>query len=266
MPIHSTALVDSSADIADDVEVGPYTIIDGPAKIASGCRIASHVHLYGDVSIAEDCSIDAGAVIGAEPQSIDFDPDTPSRVEIGSRNRIREYVTIHRSATENGATRVGNDNFLMTGAHLGHDVEIGSHNVLANNCLLAGHVEMGDYCFLGGGSVYHQFCRIGDYVMVRGLGGVGQDVPPFVIVASVNRVAGLNVIGLRRGGFDREARASIKRAFELVFRRGLNVKQALEEADKQEWDENAARIFDFMRVRSSRGYCIQPLGAGENRT
>jgi UDP-N-acetylglucosamine acyltransferase len=261
MKVHPTALISPEAEISDDVEIGPYTLIEGPARIASGCRLASHVILRGDVQVGESTSIGSGAIIGADPQSIGFDPALKSGVEIGARNSIREYVTIHRSLYEGQKTRVGDDNFLMTGTHLGHDAIIGNHTVVANNCLLAGHVAIGDRCFLGGGSVYHQFTRIGDYVIVRGVSALSKDIPPFVIAAGVNRVAGLNVVGLRRGGFDAESRAAIKKGFDFIYRGGMNLSQALDEAERRiGWTDAARKFIDFFRRESRQGFCLQRYG------
>lgn len=257
MKAHPTALIDPAAEIADDVEIGPYTIIESGARIDSGCRIAGHVHLLGLVEIGSGTTVGPGAVIGSDPQSIGFDPTIRSGVKIGERNVIREHSTVHRSMYEGQSTTMGNDNFLMTGAHLGHDVTIGDRNVIANNCLLGGHVQMGNRCFLGGGSVYHQFVRIGDSVIVQGLGGLSLDIPPFVIAAGINRIAGINVVGLRRANLDRDARSAIKAAFDLFYCRGLNLTQALEEAKQREWPDEAARFIDFFQQKSHRGICLQ---------
>ncbi|MCB1090334.1 MAG: acyl-ACP--UDP-N-acetylglucosamine O-acyltransferase [Verrucomicrobiae bacterium] len=261
MKAHPTAQISPEANIAEDVEIGPFSLIEGPVTLAAGCRVASHVILQGDVRVGEGTRIGAGSIIGADPQSVGFDESIRSGVEIGCRNQIREYVTIHRSLYEGQSTKLGDENFLMTGAHLGHDVIAGNHNVIANNCLLAGHVMIGNRCFLGGGTVYHQFMRIGDYVIVRGLSALGLDIPPFVIAAGVNRIAGLNVVGLRRGGFSSEDRAAIKRAFDLIYRGGMNLSQALAEADRQSsWEGPAGQFIDFFREKSRRGYCLQRFG------
>lgn len=264
MKAHPTALISPEAEIADDVEIGPYSLIEGPARIAAGCQLASHVILRGEMSIGEGTRIGSGTIIGADPQSTGFNAAVKSGVTIGARNNIREYVTIHRSLYEGENTLIGSDNFLMTGAHLGHDVILGDHNVLANNCLLAGHVIIGNHCFLGGGSAYHQFMRIGDYVIVRGVSALGQDIPPFVIAAGVNRIAGLNIVGLRRGGFDAESRAAIKKGFDLIYRSGMNLTQSLEEAERRiGWSDAARKFIDFFRQESRRGYCLQRFGREE---
>jgi UDP-N-acetylglucosamine acyltransferase len=264
MPIHPTALISSEAEIADDVTIGPYSIVEGPVKVATGCRIDARVILRGQVSIGEGTRIGPGAIIGEDPQSIGFDSAIRSGVKIGARNTIREYVTIHRSLYEGQCTQVGNDNFLMAGAHLGHDTIVGDRNVVANNCLLAGHVTLGNRCFLGGGSVFHQFIRIGDFAMARGNSAMSQDLPPYLMSASVNRIAGLNVVGLRRGGFDRDERAAIKRAFGLIYAGGLNLTQALEEAERfGPWHGAASAFLDFFRQKSHQGVCLRRFG-GEN--
>lgn len=261
MPIHPTALISSEAEIADDVVIGPFSIIDGPARIGAGCRIDAQVILRGQVEIGEGTRIWPGVIIGEEPQSVGFDSAIQSGVKIGSRNSIREYVTIHRSLYEGQFTRIGDDNFLMAGAHLGHDVVVGDRNVVANNCLLAGHVTLGNRCFLGGGSVYHQFIRIGDFAMTRGNSAMSQDLPPFLMSAAVNRIVGLNVIGLRRGGFNSEERAAIKRAFGLIYAGGLNLTQALAEVDQHgPWTGGAAAFLDFFRQQSHRGICLRRFG------
>ncbi|MCB1065441.1 MAG: acyl-ACP--UDP-N-acetylglucosamine O-acyltransferase [Verrucomicrobiae bacterium] len=256
MKAHTTAVIDPQAEIAEDVEIGAYSIIDGGAVIESGCHIGSHVHLLGRVHLGRDCRIGPGSIIGADPQAVSFDPTVDSGVWIGPRNNIREYVTIHRSLYAGQQTRMGSDNFLMTGVHLGHDASLGDGNIIANNCLLAGHVSLGNRAFLGGGAVFHQFIRIGDLVMVQGLSAIKQDVAPFTIAAGLNRIAGINSIGLRRANFGRAERNAIKRAYELVFRRGLNLSQALAEAEKSSWDEAANRFFGFFKEKSHRGFCL----------
>ncbi len=264
MKAHATAVIAPDAQIADDVEIGPYSVIEAGARIGPGCRIGPHAHLMGQIELGEGCTVGTGAILGADPQSVGFDARIPSGVIIGARNRIREYVTIHRSLFEGEHTRLGDDNFLMTGAHLGHDVRLGNQNVIANNCLLAGHVTVGDRCFLGGGSVYHQFMRIGDLVMVQGLTALGQDIPPFVIAAGTNRVAGINIVGLKRAGIEREVRASIKEAFDLIYCHGLNLTQAMAEADGRDWIGHARQFIDFFRAESHRGVCLQTRRGARN--
>ncbi len=257
LKIHPTAIVSPGADIADDVEIGAYAIVESGAVIGAGSVIHSHVHLLGDVLIGEGCTIWPGTTIGGDPQATDFDPTTRSGVEIGKRNMIRENTTIHRSKEEGGNTFIGDDNFLMTGVHVGHDCIIGNHNILASTTTLGGHVVMGERCFIGGNSVVHQFVRIGDLAMFQGLTGMSLDTPPYVIAFGINQIAGLNAIGLRRAGFDREARSEIKRAYHLLFRRNHTMKQALEIAAGETWSKKAKVLIDFMSQKSKRGYCTR---------
>lgn len=258
MKIHSTAIVHPDAKIDEDVSIGPFSIVEAGAKIAEGCSIAGHVQILGRVKIGANCKIDGGTILGGFPQDLKFDPNTNSGVEIGAENQFRENVTIHRGASEDSWTRVGEQNYLMVGSHLGHDVQIGDHNILANNVLLGGHVKMGSRNFLGGGSAYHQFIHIGDHCMVKGNSSVSQDVPSYVMCALVNEVHGLNVVGLRRAGFDVDARTDLKKAYELIYRCGLNVSQALERAQSLQWSELASKFIDCFEQGSGKGVCHPP--------
>jgi UDP-N-acetylglucosamine acyltransferase len=176
-------------------------------------------------------------------------------VEIGDRNVIREHVTIHRGTAADSKTDLGNDNFLMAGSHLGHNCAIGNKVIIANNCLLAGYVSVDDAAFLGGGCVFHQFMRIGRLAITQGASGFGKDIPPFVVAAGVNKVVGLNTLGLRRAGFTAEERAEIKAAFHLLYESGFNISQALAEARARTWSANAQSFFDFVANAERRGIC-----------
>ncbi|HCC20860.1 MAG TPA: acyl-ACP--UDP-N-acetylglucosamine O-acyltransferase [Verrucomicrobiales bacterium] len=251
--IHPSAIVSEQAELADDVTVGAFTIIDAGVKIGMGCRIGAQAWITGGATMGEGNSVGYGSIIGAEPQSIGFDPETNSSVVIGSNNNIREYVTIHRSIEEGGCTTVEDKNYLMTGVHLAHDVRMGSHNSLANNVLLAGHIKMGDHIFLGGGGGFHQFIHIGSYSIVQGNAVVSLDVPPFCMAHGRNELAGLNVIGLRRGGFTPEERSDIKRAYNLLFRGGDNLTEALAVADERTWTDVAKTLLHSARHASRKG-------------
>ncbi len=259
--IHPTALIHPDARLDPGVEVGPYVIIDGPAEIAAGCRIEAHGQLVGHVVLGAGTVVGRGAVIGGEPQDLSFKADTQSSVILGPNNVIREHVTIHRGSKPGGATRVGAGNFLMAGAHLAHDVELGDGNILANACLLAGHVKVGNHTFIGGGAVFHQFIRVGDYCVIQGNGGVGMDLPHFCAAHKVNRLSGLNIVGLRRHGFTGEQRRQIKELFHLLFCSGLNRTQALEAAREKEWPDPAGRLLEFVAAPSKRGICPWRGGA-----
>ncbi|HYF34887.1 MAG TPA: acyl-ACP--UDP-N-acetylglucosamine O-acyltransferase [Prosthecobacter sp.] len=261
--IHPTALVHPSASIDPSVEIGPFVVIDGPARIAAGCRIEAHAQIVGDVRIGDATVIGRAAIIGGDPQDLSFQPETESGVVVGPRNVIREHVTIHRGSKPGSFTRIGEGNFIMAGAHLAHDVVLGDRNILANACLLAGHVHVGHQTFIGGGAVFHQFIRIGDSCVLQGNGGFGKDIPHYCAAHRINRLTGLNVIGLRRQGFSTEQRAEIKEMFNLLFRSGKNLTQAIAAAQEREWADPARRLLEFVMAPSKRGVCHLRSGAGE---
>jgi UDP-N-acetylglucosamine acyltransferase len=260
--IHPTAIVDPAAQIADDVEVGPFSIVGPQVTIGDETIVQSHVVLEGEVTIGSTNLIGHGAVIGAPPQDVSFSPERKTKVEIGNNNIIREYCTIHRGTADGTSTKIGDKNFLMAGAHIGHNCEIGNNVIIANNCLLAGYVIVDDAAFLGGGSTFHQFMHIGRLVMVQGSSAFGKDLPPFVVAAERNCVFGLNVIGMRRAGFSATERDEIKSAFKLVYLSGLNISQALEKAATMEFRGPAREFLDFVANAKKRSIC--PLKRGIN--
>jgi UDP-N-acetylglucosamine acyltransferase len=242
MKIHPTATISPRAIIGDDVEIGPHCVVQANAVI-EGRTILGSRNFVG-----------YGAVIGAPPQDFAWKEDVHSETRIGDGNTFREYVTIHRGTKEGSATVVGNNCFLMVGTHLGHNVRLGDRVIIANNCLLAGYVEVGDGAVLGGGTVFHQFMRIGSLAMVRGGTRFGKDIPPYVSADGENMLSGINVIGLRRSGLAPEVRSEIRRAFKLMYRSGLNTKQALAKARETTWSPPAQVFFDFI-ASSKRGVC-----------
>ena len=254
--IHPTAIVDPAARIADDVEVGPFSVIGPQVVIGNRTIVQAHVVMEGEVQIAHGNFIGHGAVIGAPPQDVSFSPERKTKVEIGNDNIIREYCTIHRGTAEGSSTKIGDKNFLMAGAHIGHNCGIGNNVIIANNCLLAGYVQVDDGAFLGGGSTFHQFMHIGRLVMVQGSSAFGKDLPPFVIAAERNCVFGVNVVGLRRAGFSAKDREEIKAAFKLVYLSGLNISQALEKAAAtMKFDGPAREFLNFIANAKKRGIC-----------
>ena len=255
MSIHPTAIVHPSAEIADDVVVGPWVLIEEGVKIGPGCRIAAQSQILKHVTLGRECSVYASACIGNDPQDLSFQRDTPSRVEIGDNNTFRENVTVHRGAGESTATRIGDRNFFMVGSHIGHDCVIGDDNVFANGCLLGGFVSVGNKTFLGGGAAFHQFVRVGDLCMVKGLTAISRDVPPFVTAWGSNQIGGLNVTGLRRSGMCAIHRQSIKTAFNHMFLAGLNLTQALASATSLTLESEALSFIEFFRTPSRKGIC-----------
>ena len=253
--IHPTAVIGSEVQLGANVRVGPYAVIEGAACIGNDCVIQAHAVIASHVVLGSNNLVGHGAVLGGDPQDLGFDPATKSFVRIGTGNKIREYCTIHRATAEGGATTVGDGCFLMAGAHLAHDVQLGDGVILANNVLLGGHVEIGDRVFIGGGTVVHQYMKIGRLAICQGLSGYSKFVPPFVLAAQVNGVAGLNVVGLRRAGFAPEQRTEIRTAFDLLYRRGLNVSQALAAAAERTWGDEAGEFWRFVREAKKKGIC-----------
>src|SRR5437773_7365675 len=261
--IHSTAIVDPAARIGTSVEIGPFSVIGPQVAIGNKTIVQSHVVIEGEVQIGHGNFIGHGAIIGASPQDVSFSLERKTKVEIGNNNVIREYCTIHRGTAEGSSTKIGDKNFLMAGAHIGHNCVIGDNVIIANDCLLAGFVQVDDGAFLGGGSTFHQFMHIGRLVMVQGSSAFGKDLPSFVIAAERNYVYGLNVVGLRRAGFSTTDREEIKAAFKLVYTTGLNIPQALEKAATMKFGAPAREFVDFVANAKKRGIC--PLKRGVER-
>ena len=262
--IHPTALVDPNAKIGADVQIGPFSIVGPDVTIGGQTIVQSHVVIEGKVAIGRGSFIGHGAIIGAPPQDISFSPERKTKVEIGNDNIIREYCTIHRGSPNGSATEIGNNNFLMAGAHVGHNCLIGNNVIIANNCLLGGYVRVDDGAFLGGGSTFHQFMHIGRLVMVQGSSAFGKDLPPFVVAAERNCVFGLNIVGMRRAGLSANDRAEIKEAFKLLYLSGLNTSQALEKAGTMTFGAPAREFLDFVASSKKRGICPFKRGMIDN--
>lgn len=253
--IHSSAVIDASAKISPDVEIGPCSVIGADVTIDSGTVVRSHVVIEGIVTIGKRNFIGPGCVIGGEPQDLAFSSDRKTSVVIGDDNIIREHCTIHRGSADGTTTTVGNKNFLMVGAHLGHNCHIGHNVIIANNCLLAGHVRVDDQAFIGGGSTFHQNMRVGRLVMVQGSSAFGKDLPPFTMAAERNAVFGLNIIGMRRAGFTTAQREDIRAAFRLLYQSGLNLSQALEKSAAANFGELGREFFEFVAEAKKRSVC-----------
>lgn len=257
MKIHPSAIIDPGAQIGADVEIGPYSIIGPNVTLGDKCVIQSHVVIEQSVKMGAGNFIGHGTVIGSAPQDSSFSPQTKSGVEIGDGNVIREHCTIHRGTGEGSLTVLGDRNFLLAGAHVGHNARVGNNVVMANDSLLGGHVEIGDGAFLGGGSMFHQHVRVGRLAMAQGR--TTRSVPPFV-TAVANYALGINIVGLRRAGLSPAERAEIKRAFKLLYRSGLNTKQALEKAAEVKFGAPARELFDFVASPGTRGFVAYRSG------
>jgi UDP-N-acetylglucosamine acyltransferase len=251
--IHPTATVDPGAELGEGVEIGACCRIGPEVSIGAGTRLEPYVIIDGATTIGRDCRLHSYAVIGTEPQDVKYD-GKPSSVRIGDRNILREFVTVNRASDEGGTTVVGSDNFLMTYVHIAHNCVIGDNVVIANAVNMAGYVVIEDYAFIGGVTPIHQFVKIGRHSIIGGGCRVPKDVPPFVMVAGVPlRCFGLNVVGLRRRGFSREAQLNLKRAYRILFRSGLNTHQALERIEAElEPITEIKQLVTFVR-ESTRG-------------
>jgi UDP-N-acetylglucosamine acyltransferase len=230
MPIHSTALIDPSANIDSSVEIGAYTVIGPNVTIAAGCWIGPHVVIDGPTSIGSDNKIFQFASIGAAPQDLKY-KNEPTRLEIGERNIFRENCTINRGTTKDQlVTKIANDNLFMAGSHVGHDCVIGSHCVFANYATLGGHVVMNDWVHMGGFSGIHQFCQVGAHAFIANNTAVTRDVPPFIM--AVGRPAephSVNAEGLKRRGYSPEQIRNIRDAYKVLYRSGLKLSEAMQE-------------------------------------
>ena len=253
--IHPSAIIDQKAEIESNVEIGPYAVIAGNVTIGAGSRIESHAVIENEVVIGAGNVIGHAAIIGAPPQDLSYSATRRTKVEIGAENVIREHCTIHRGSADGSATKIGNKNFLMAGAHVGHNCEIGNNVIIANNCLLGGHVRVDDAAFLGGGCVFHQHMHIGRLAITQGASAFSKDIPPFVVAAERNLVFGLNVVGLRRAGLSGGERDEIKSAFRLIYSSGLNISQALKKSETMKFGPVAREFLDFVANAKKRGIC-----------
>ncbi len=252
--IHPTAIIAASAVLAPDVKAGPFAIIEEGVEIGPGCNVEAHGQVLTGVKMGARNTVGRGAIIGGNPQSLGFDISRPSGVRIGDDNVFREHVTVHRSAIEGGATVIGSLNFFMAGCHVGHDAVLGDSNVLANHVLVAGHVNIGSRCFLGGAAVFHQFIRIGDLAMVQGNSGFSKDIPPYCTGFRENRVEGLNVVGLRRAGFDSSARLDLKRAWAAAYQSTLGlVRGAAAALESGPWTDASRQLLHFIANPGPKG-------------
>ncbi|MBI4052183.1 MAG: acyl-ACP--UDP-N-acetylglucosamine O-acyltransferase [Elusimicrobia bacterium] len=250
MKIHPTAVVDPSAQLAEGVEVGPYTILGKNVSIGKNTVVGPHCMVEYS-QIGSDNRIHMGACIGTPPQDFKYSGQ-PTKLILGDNNVIREYVTLNRgNVTE--LTVIGNDCMFMAYSHVGHDCRVGNGLVLVNSSALAGHVEVGDGVIIGGMVGIHQFVRIGSVVMLGAGSMVGLDVPPFCTVQGDRaKLVGLNLIGMRRAGIGREGISSVKDAFKTLFLSGVTLKEAIEKLKSGPMTQEAASLVGFVE-KSKRG-------------
>src|SRR5688572_16807676 len=234
MPIHPTAIIEDNVEIGPDCEIAAYSVVKRYTKLGARNRIFEH------------------AVVGGEPQDVKFRGEQ-SYLQIGDDNLVREFCTLHRASGEGETTRIGSRNFFMVGCHVAHNCVIGNDNVFANEVALAGHIVVEDQVFISNNVGAHQFVRFGRYAMVGGKSKIVQDVLPFFITdGNPPRVRGVNSVGLRRAAFSAETMRALKSAYQLLFRSGMPLEEALSELAQTE-DENVAHLVNFIRS-SSRGF------------
>ena len=260
--VHPTAIVGSQAVIEAHAQVGPYAVVEDEAVIGPGCEIAAHAVIKRFTSLGARNRVFEHAVLGGEPQDVKFKGESSSLV-IGDDNLIREFCTLHRACGEGETTRVGSRNFLMVGVHIAHNCVVGDDNILTNGAALAGHIVVEDHVFLSNNVGAHQFVRFGRYAMVGGKAKIVQDVLPFFLTdGNPARVRGLNLVGLRRGGFSPETRSALKAAYRLLFRSDVPLGVVLDSL-AQTSDENVAHLVNFIS-ESKRGFTRAASRAGRD--
>ncbi len=254
------AAVNSKALLGDNVSVGPFSVVEAGAVLGDGTSVAANAFIATGARIGRECRIHHGAVIGHAPQDLKYAGE-PTTCELGDRNVVREYATLHRGTGEGGRTIIGDDNFLMAYCHIAHDCVLGNKIIMANAASLAGHTDVEDYVIIGGLTPVHQFTRLGQHSMIGGGLRVGKDVPPYVLAGGEPLTfEGLNSVGLRRRGFTRDTIDALDRTYELVYRARLNVSQAVAavEADPSLCCLPEVRVvLDFIR-KSKRGIIPGP--------
>ena len=263
--IHPTACVEPGAEIADDVEIGPYCIIGPHVVIDARCRLLAHVHLAGHTSIGNDTIIYPFASLGTPPQSVRY-RGGPTRLVIGAYCDIREGVTMNIGTEDGGGlTEVGERSFFMANSHVGHDCRVGREAIFANGATLGGHCVVGDHVFIGGLSAAHQFSRIGSCAMIAGLTGVRSDVIPFgFAVGSLAELGGLNVVGMKRRNYSREAIHAVRKAYRMLFFGEGTFAARLDEVEaKLGTQQQVAAIIAFVREGGSRALCHPAREQGE---
>lgn len=231
--IHPTAIVDAQAEIGAGTVIGPYCIVGAGVVLGAECWLQNHVTLTGPLIAGSRNKFYAYCSIGQQTQDLKYQGE-PTYLEVGNENTFREFVTVNRSTTAEGKTRIGNRGNFLAYSHIGHDCTVGDAVIFSNNGTLAGHVSVGDHAIMGGLTAVHQFCRLGRFAITGGCSKIVQDVPPFMIAdGNPAEVRGVNIVGLERNGFSAETIKTIKEAFRVIYRSKYNTRQALEAMEKQ---------------------------------
>lgn len=251
--IHPTAIVDKKAELADDVIVGPFSIIESNVRIGKGAQIHSHVLVASGARIGENCIIHHGAAVSTLPQDLKFSGEE-STLEIGNNTVVREFCSLNRGTKDREKTKIGNDCFLMAYVHAAHDCWIGDKVILANGVQLGGHVTIEDWVNIGGMTPVHQFCNVGKHSFIGGGFRIVQDVPPFILAGSEPLTfRGLNIIGLKRRGFEKPVLMALRKCYRYIYQSKMNIGQALEKIkDEIEMIPEVQDVVQFIE-NSSRG-------------
>jgi UDP-N-acetylglucosamine acyltransferase len=257
--IHSTAVIHPKAQVDPSCVVGAYAVIDEHVVVGRQCWIGPHVHITGITTIGARNRFHAGCVVGDAPQDLKYKGES-TRLRIGDDNVLREHVTVHRSNTAEESTIVGSNNFLMANSHVGHNSQLGNHIIIANGALLGGHVQIDDRAFISGNCLVHQFVRVGTLALMQGGSAISKDLPPFTVARGDNGICGLNTVGLRRAGYDSDARLELRKLYVALFRTRRKWSEALAEAREQFTSEPARILLDFVAA-SSRGICADKSSA-----
>ncbi|QFY44003.1 acyl-ACP--UDP-N-acetylglucosamine O-acyltransferase [Candidatus Methylospira mobilis] len=247
--IHPSAIIDPAALVDEGVDIGPFSIVGAGVEIGAGTRIGPHVVLKGPTRIGKDNQIFQFSSVGEDPQDKKYHGEV-TRLEIGERNVIREYCTIHRGTVQDqGVTHIGSDNLFMAYTHIAHDCVIGNHVIMANAASLAGHVHMADHVILGGFSLVHQFCKLGVHSFSAMGSVISRDIPPYVMVGGrPTRPHGINSVGLERKGYDADALRAIRKAYKLIYKSGLTLDDAIKSLDDMAPETPAVSVMaDFLK-------------------
>ncbi|WP_223669589.1 acyl-ACP--UDP-N-acetylglucosamine O-acyltransferase [Kangiella shandongensis] len=243
--IHQTAIIDSTADIADNVEIGPYSIVGANTSIDEGTVVGPHVVIGDHTEIGKDNRFFQFSSIGVENQDKKYAGE-PTKTIIGDGNVFRECCTVHRGTIQDrGETRIGDAGWFMAYTHIAHDCLLGDNTIMSNNATLAGHVEVGDFVILSGFAKIHQFCKIGSHAFVGMDCSISKDIPPFVLVAE-NAPFGLNSEGLKRRGFNSDTISALKKAYRFLYRKSLKMDEAIAEMSQLE-DPNVDFLIEFLQ-------------------
>ena len=253
--IHPTAIVSAQAILAEDVQIGAYSVIEGKVELGPGCIIRPHAYLRGPLVLGSRNTVFSGSVLGEDPQHLKYQNE-PTLLEIGDGNVFREHVTVHRGTTASGTTRIGSDNFFMAGCHIAHDCRIGSRCIFANGALVAGHCIIEDGVYLSGNCAIHQFVRMGRQSLMSGVSATTKDVPPFIIQQGINIIVGVNVVGMKRNGMAADQIEGVRQAFHILYRQGLTVAQALVSIENDLKAISAVEEFVHFIRSSARGITL----------